>query len=107
MRSAFELVEQAALGAREKFSRIQNQKYSSLGLDVDHASYEPRNILGEVRRVLDGMCSRTQHFRDAVDDQARAMAARLNNDKPTPVALFQPRHIETLPLIDHGHDGAA
>ena len=67
---------------------------------------KPSNVLGKVRRVLDDVCSRAQHFRNAVDDQARAVASSLNNDKPPPVALFEPRHVETLPLIDHGDDDA-
>ena len=33
--------------------------------------------------------------------------SRPNHDKPTPVALFEPGHIETAPLIDHRNDDAA
>ena len=62
LRGASEFVEQAALSSRQKLSRIQNEKYSSLGLDTDHAADEPCDILCEVRRVLDGVGGRTQHF---------------------------------------------
>ena len=46
-----------------------------------------------------GVGGRTQHFRNAVDDQARAVASGSNNDKPAPIALFEAGHVETLALI--------
>ena len=104
---AFELVEQAALGAGQKLGRIEQENDPSLGLDVDHAIDQPRDVLGQVRRGFDGVGSRTQHLGDAVDDQAGAMAFGPHDDQPTPVALFEPRHVETPSLVHHRQDHAA
>ena len=76
-------------------------------LEVDHAANEPRDLVGERGRRLDGARRHAQHVRHAVDDQPRAVALGPDHDEAPALGLARRRHVEAAALVDDGQHVAA
>jgi hypothetical protein len=105
--SFLECVEPPAFGGSQELGRIEHEDQAARLVEVDHASYEPRDLLGEHGRRLYRILEHTQHARHGIDDQTGAMTLRAHDDETPTLGILGGRHVEPTALIDDGQDVAA